>query len=312
MAEAIEAALGAGWTAAEVARSVGKLAGRDARGAVESLLAGRTTVLDPRVATLVLAALEALGRPPAGAVPVGAEAAVDRAVLERVRALLAKAESTTFEPEADALTAKAHELMARYAIDAAAVGDQRGQSGGPVVSLRIGLDEPYERAKARLVFVLTRSCRCKAVWMSQFGLMVVFGHADDLKAVELLHTSLLVQATSAMLAAGGDQPGGHERSRGFRNAFLYSYATRVGERLAESGAAVVADARRAHGDALLPVLASRLDAVERAVDDAFPRLERTRASSSDAQGWRAGREAASKADLGGRRIDGSIGQLRAG
>ena len=37
-------------------------------------------------------------------------------MLERVRALLAKAESTTFPEEADALTAKAQQLMTRHAL----------------------------------------------------------------------------------------------------------------------------------------------------------------------------------------------------
>jgi hypothetical protein len=39
--------------------------------------------------------------------------------LERVRALLAKAESTEFDEKAEALTEKAQELMTRYSIDAA-------------------------------------------------------------------------------------------------------------------------------------------------------------------------------------------------
>ena len=45
------------------------------------------------------------------------------AVLARIRQLLAKAESTTFEAEALAFTAKAQELMTRHAIDAALVHD---------------------------------------------------------------------------------------------------------------------------------------------------------------------------------------------
>ncbi|MET0324191.1 MAG: DUF2786 domain-containing protein, partial [Ilumatobacteraceae bacterium] len=44
---------------------------------------------------------------------------VDDPVLVKVRALLAQAESTTFEAEAETFTAKAQELMARHAIDAA-------------------------------------------------------------------------------------------------------------------------------------------------------------------------------------------------
>src|SRR6202035_1951697 len=42
---------------------------------------------------------------------------LDDRILARVRSLLAKAESTEFEAEADSLTAKAQELMTRHAID---------------------------------------------------------------------------------------------------------------------------------------------------------------------------------------------------
>jgi hypothetical protein len=43
----------------------------------------------------------------------------DRRMLDRVRALLAKAESTEFPKEAEALSARAQELMARHRIDRA-------------------------------------------------------------------------------------------------------------------------------------------------------------------------------------------------
>ncbi|MDP9441581.1 MAG: DUF2786 domain-containing protein, partial [Actinomycetota bacterium] len=47
----------------------------------------------------------------------GVPDSIDDRILSRVRALLAKAESTEFAPEAEAFTEKAQELMARYAID---------------------------------------------------------------------------------------------------------------------------------------------------------------------------------------------------
>ena len=46
---------------------------------------------------------------------------IDPKMLSRVRALLAKAESTEFAEEADAFTEKAQQLMARYSIDVAMV-----------------------------------------------------------------------------------------------------------------------------------------------------------------------------------------------
>src|SRR5438045_2689314 len=53
--------------------------------------------------------------------PSAADAGIDDRMLAKVRALLAKAESTEFTDEADALTAKAQELMTRYSIDRALV-----------------------------------------------------------------------------------------------------------------------------------------------------------------------------------------------
>lgn len=80
------------------------------------------------VATAVelAAALSALPRLPQILPPPGAARAdaprtsrVDPRVLGRVRGLLAKAESTSFAAEAEALSAKAQELMTRHAIERA-------------------------------------------------------------------------------------------------------------------------------------------------------------------------------------------------
>lgn len=222
------------------------------------------------------------------------------AVLGRVRALLAKAESTTFPAEAEALSAKAHELMARYAIDRAVLG---GEQVGRVGSRRIEMDAPYASAKVQLVSEVAAACGCQAVWSRELGIVTVFGHASDLDAVDLLHTSLLVQATGAVIAAASGAAGHRTRSRGFRSSFLLAYATAIGRRLREATAAVVAEAATDHGDALLPVLASKADAVEAAVREACPRLVTRRASASDAAGWSAGAAAAERADLGRPRVD---------
>ena len=50
--------------------------------------------------------------------PAAGGGGIDHRVLTRVRALLRKAESTDFPAEAEALTAKAQELIARHAVDA--------------------------------------------------------------------------------------------------------------------------------------------------------------------------------------------------
>ena len=131
---------------------------------------------------------------------------VDNRMLTKVRALLAKAESTDFEEEAGALTAKAQELMARHAIDHAMV---TGRDDSDPCGRRIGIDDPYALGKANLLAAVAGANRCRAVWMDRYGFSTVFGFPGDLDIVDLLYTSLLVQANRAMTVAGSvrDQAG---------------------------------------------------------------------------------------------------------
>ena len=222
----------------------------------------------------------------------------DDGSLVKIRALLAKAESTTFPAEAEALSAKAQELMARHRIDRLAL--DAGVTDG-VVGRRIWLDDPYADAKASLLGAVAAANRCRSIQLTSLGMCHVIGFATDLDVVELLHTSLLVQATTAIAAAGPQRDSrGRSRTRSFRQSFLIAYAHRIGWRLREASATTeseVVDEVRAGGIDLLPVLASRDEAVEDAVRSAFPRLVSRRVSVSNEAGWIAGTTAAELADL---------------
>jgi Protein of unknown function (DUF2786) len=231
---------------------------------------------------------------------------VDQRMLERVRALLAKAESTEFPEEAEALTARAQGLMARHSIDeallAATVARQSGKAGpgSEASGCRLFVDSPYEAAKAILLDVIAKANRCRAVWHKQLGLSSVVGFPSDLNAVELLFTSLLVQATTTMLAAGARQDAaGRSRTRSFRQSFLAAYAQRIGERLAEaSGEAERQAVAESPGANLLPVLAARHRVVDEAFEAMFPGSEMfSLGSVSNSEGWYAGRAAADLATL---------------
>ncbi|GAA1549051.1 DUF2786 domain-containing protein [Actinomadura kijaniata] len=236
----------------------------------------------------------------AGAGPLSGagEHEVDQRILGRVRALLAKAESTEFPEEAEALSARAQELMARYSIDQALLGAGDGPGLAPA-GRRVAVDSPYDAPKAVLLTVVAEANRCRAVWHRELGFSTVLGFPADLAAVEVLFTSLLVQATAEMVHAGPRRDArGRSRTRSFRHAFLNAYATRVGERLRETVDRVAAETA---GKDLLPVLVERDRAVRRAVDEMFPNLSRGRTGSvSNYEGWLAGRAAADLADLGGR------------
>ncbi|PKV87027.1 DUF2786 domain-containing protein [Streptomyces sp. TLI_146] len=253
-----------------------------------------TTVLELYRLLLRLPAIEPVGPVPGTPVhlpPVHGEPKT----LTRIRALLAKAEATEFPQEAEALSAKAQELMALHSIDEAvlAAGGQRGDAPG---ACRIGVDAPYETAKAILLDAVASANHCRAVWNGEFGFSTVVGFEADLEAVELLYTSLLVQGTAAMTRAEALQrAGGRKRTKTFRQSFLLAYANRLGDLLSATAREVESTA----SPDLLPVLATRAVAVAGRAEEMFPRTVRTRVrGATDAAGWESGTTAANRAHHG--------------
>lgn len=123
-------------------------------------------------------------------------------LLSRIRALLAKAESTEFAEEADSFTAKANELMTRHRIDRAALEASSGVSEvHGVVARRVWIDAPYADQKAFLLQTVAGESGCRSV-SDPMGFDTLVGDGADVEMTELLYTSLLVQATTQMTAVG--------------------------------------------------------------------------------------------------------------
>jgi len=287
-----------------------------------------TTVIEVLAMLLALPALPRIVAPP-GSTTVTAtpRRGVDQKMLSRVRALLAKAESTTFPEEAEALSAKAQELMSRYSLERIVVESRPGagapQNTGagaphktagvngvadphPAAARRLWLDNPYVAAKAMLVGAVAEANRCRTVLSEKLGFTTVLGDEVDLEIVELLSTSLLVQATRAMVSAGSQLTrSGRSRTRSYRQSFLLAYATRIGERL--STARDVSTAAVAEAAELLPVLAARERVVDELFESMFPQSVCRSFSVGNAAGWHAGRAAADLAVLDTRRAVASGG-----
>ncbi|MCF3963969.1 DUF2786 domain-containing protein [Streptomyces fuscigenes] len=288
---------GRGWAPADLARVVARdLTPRHRRlaaalddGSGAAAFAATERLDRFTAATLLVEVLRVYGRlpgipaaPPAPA-PVQGQGGK---MLSRIRALLAKAESTAFPEEAEALSAKAQHLMARHRVDETLLHGENA-IGGPGLR-RIGVERPYEGAKALLLDAVASANRCEAVWSSDFGFSTVVGHEDALEAVELLYTSLLVQADRALAA-------GPSRSRDYRLSFLIAYASRIGERLTAATRDEVS--ARQDDPALLPALAAQDLAVRTATRRLFPNTTTSRLKGRDAEGWRSGRSAADDANL---------------
>jgi Protein of unknown function (DUF2786) len=209
-------------------------------------------------------------------------------LLARVRKLLAKAEDPACTPaEAEAFTAKATELIAKYGVDRAllAAGDP---ALDPVGDRVVPLDPPYALDKAGLLASVAVPLRCRVVRKTRAGVQVhLFGHATDLERVELLFTSLLVQAAHGLSAVPVPA---REHPAAFRRSWLAGFAHAIGGRLR---AAEQAASDAAPGAAL--VLVRRSDLVDRKMAEAYPKLRtasrRRLAGGGLEQGFAAGQAA---------------------
>lgn len=224
---------------------------------------------------------------------------VDPKVLAKIRALLAKAESTTYDAEAETFMAGAQSLATRHAVSLAAAKASQDESQthdvGPS-GRRIGIASPYQMEKASLLHHVAEANSCKCVFEPHTGMSTVIGYDHSIQATETLFTSLIVQASSAMHREGKKTDGKRSRTRSFRQAFLLSFAHRMGERLSETAQAE-RDALEATS-AALPVLASQEVAVQERFSQCFPNVRsNSRGRSVDSEGWSKGRLAADTAHL---------------
>jgi hypothetical protein len=167
------------------------------------------------------------------------------------------------------------------------------------VARRIPIDEPYLDAKSFLLHVVTQHNRTKSVFHQHYAFATVVGFEADLAATDMLFTSLLVQAQTALTAEGRNaSAGARTRSRSFRSSFLVAYADRIGDRLEEINHAVLREVPSEDQRSALPVLAARRDEVEDTVAAMFPTLRSSTVSSGwDGMGALRGRMAADAAKL---------------
>ena len=218
--------------------------------------------------------------------------------LSAVRALLAKAERTEFPEEARALTSKAQELMVRYALTEAQVQASGSAKRDQVVTVAVELEAPYRNAKGLLLSEVAGANNCRVI--EDGSRYHIVGFASDTERAQLIFTSLLLQAAHEMLVAY-QEPWMNTKS--FRHSFLIGYATEIGRRLVKRVDAVVSDLRYAGGSDILPVLADRRHEVDRAVQDRWGgELGSSWVTYRADTGYKAGRNAARRADLSRRRL----------
>jgi hypothetical protein len=227
-------------------------------------------------------------------------------LLDRVRKLLAKAEADGVTPhEAEAFTAKAAELMARYGIDRALLGALHPETDSPADRV-FDLDNPWAAVKGHLLAGLASALRCQCILLSRpdpGSRVHVFGYQSDLERADILFTSLLVQMARALAAE--PMPAVGSRIKAWRRSWMLGYCTAVVARVraAEETAAESAEAEAAPagGASTALVLADRAMTVRRHAERSYPRTRKTRVTYSG-NGYQAGYREGQKADIGSTKV----------
>jgi hypothetical protein len=216
----------------------------------------------------------------------------DDSLLARVRKLLAKAEDPACTPaEAEAFTAKATELIAKYGVEQALLAAD-DPAVDPVGDRIVTVVPPYARDKAGLLAAVAAPLRCRLVHLERRGVARshLFGHTADLERVELLFTSLLVQAAHGLAATPVPRS---EHPAAFRRSWLVGYTEAIRGRLFEAEKSAAA----AEPGAEL-VLVDRTELVERRRDEIYPHLSKLGPRRLVGTGRRLGYAAGRTADLG--------------
>ncbi|QXE37139.1 DUF2786 domain-containing protein [Streptomyces sp. GMY02] len=228
-------------------------------------------------------------------------------MLAKIRALLAKAEATEYPEEAEALTAKAAEWMATYGIEQAMLNEADPSSDNAEDRL-IPVSGKYMTERRILLCTIAEQFGCKAYYGSKdakrYGeyRVRVFGFRSDLERVEMMFTSLVLQAFSGMAKAY--VPYG-ENVAAYRRSWLRGFTIAIRDRIkqAETNAADAAEEERgSEGRSVALVLADRRGVVEALVKKTYTKIGTARPSLLTGGGQRAGYKAGERADLGGTRI----------
>jgi hypothetical protein len=225
------------------------------------------------------------------------------ALLARVRKLLAKAEDPAVtEAEAESYNTKAAQLIARYGIDRAMLA-AADTGTDEITTIKISLDNPYSRDKAGLLTNIAHPLRCRALlhrWGQTVTAVTVFGFRSDLERVELLFTSLLLQATTQLTRVRPVSTVRGESLSAYRRTWLHGFAGAVHVRLQRSEDHATREHRTSGpgGQSAELVLRDRNTLVKDAYDEQFGNLQAAPRRRLSGSGYLDGHVAGKRANLG--------------
>lgn len=225
-------------------------------------------------------------------------------LVERVRKLLDKAARTDNRYESDSFARKAAELVARHRIDPERLAERQRPDDLALVEITVGRGA-YVRGRIDLLHSIADSHDVRMVFRSTptGSVATLAGRRDDLSIVEVMYASLHQQAATQMSGIRRSTGAATQRHR---RAFLFGFATRIGELLAEARADVERSASAQAGTNTTElVLRERRERVDAFARESWGRVRSaSRPSAVVPDGFARGVAAAERADVGRTRLAG--------
>lgn len=227
-------------------------------------------------------------------------------MIEKVRAILERANHpNTPQAEAETALALAYRLMQKHGLEESDVAhaSNKRSSDARITSTTVTITGPYRVRRGTLFHILATSLACADYRDMETGgrdavVMVAFGTADDLFALETLFTAADLLALRSM-------PRGDRR---WRTSWWHGFCAGVEQKLRTEHHGIVRDSP---GAGL--VLVERAERAQRVMRDSTPHLHSSRSSFvSDRTAYGAGRAAGSTFSASGRSVPGSRRELGSG
>jgi len=203
----------------------------------------------------------------------------------------------------------AMELMARHGVTEMMLATRRGQNTDTIIEKKISISDPYSFEKMKLAHEVATALNCRSFYSHYRNIVssiTIIGFRSDVERVELLYTSLLLQAVNAVKRERPYSYSTASETRQYRKSWLVGFGERVGMRLWRKEQEARAKYDRDHaadgdgepGTGL--VLVGRRDQVKAFYDANHGKLKNRRNNrQTDYYAMRNGRVAGDKADLGG-------------
>jgi len=227
----------------------------------------------------------------------------DPVLVERVRKLLDKSARTDNQHESETFARKAAELVARHRIDPERLAARPLPDDLALLRIAVGRGA-YVRGRISLLNHIADSHDVRMVFQATTTgtVATLAGRRDDLSIVEVMYASLHQQVAAQMAEIRSTTGAATQRQR---RAFLFGFADRIGELLAETRATVEAAAAAPGSNTTELVLRERRERVDDFAKESWGRVRSaSRPSAVAPDGFARGVAAAERADVGRTRLAG--------